>query len=243
MSRDKYSVLLMRDDTRVKRFRFSPLWLKLMLYCFLLLAVAAAGGGYAGFTFWKSNSLLRNELQSLERELRETRLDLERLQNVEKILKSNDPEELQSLFGSITVHPEGDNASQAAPPPPPSINLAKLFKRVDNGEARLDNIILKDDGDGTLKLSFDINNTNQNKALSGNVKLVFLTADGQSHAIDAKEADLSFLIQRYKKIVTSFVIPAGLTQKDIFGLRMTIITSEGDIIFSDTFQIARLMAS
>ena len=35
---NKYTVLIMRDDTQVRRMRFSPFWLKFFLWFLLILA-------------------------------------------------------------------------------------------------------------------------------------------------------------------------------------------------------------
>lgn len=96
---DKYSVLLMRDDSHVRRFRVSPFVLKLALYSVLLLVLATGVSVYAAYTFWSENSVLLDERVGLEKQLLESQVHLERLQNVEKILESNNPEELQSMFG------------------------------------------------------------------------------------------------------------------------------------------------
>lgn len=109
MTDEKYSLLLMRDDCRVRRLRVSPLALRLLTISLVLLPLLAGFGVWAGFSFWQANRALVNQNQSLDRELKEARVELERLSNLESLLRNSDPEELRSLLGS---------AALASPPAP-----------------------------------------------------------------------------------------------------------------------------
>lgn len=111
MTDDKYSLLLMRDDCRVRRLRVSPLALRLLTISLVLLPLLASFGVWAGFSFWQANRALVNQNQSLDRELKEARVELERLSNLESLLRNSDPEELRALLGSAAL------ASPPAPAP------------------------------------------------------------------------------------------------------------------------------
>ncbi len=111
MTDEKYSLLLMRDDCRVRRLRVSPLALRLLTISLVLLPLLAAFGVWAGFSFWQANRALVNQNQTLDRELKEARVELERLSNLESLLRSSDPEELRALLGSAAL------ASPPAPAP------------------------------------------------------------------------------------------------------------------------------
>lgn len=111
MTDEKYSLLLMRDDCRVRRLRVSPLALRLLTISLVLLPLLAGFGVWAGFSFWQANRALVNQNQSLDRELKEARVELERLSNLESLLRNSDPEELRSLLGSAAL------ASPPAPSP------------------------------------------------------------------------------------------------------------------------------
>lgn len=234
---DKYNVLLMRDDSRVRRFRLSAAWLKFFFYFMIILAVIAAGGAYAGWTFWQKNNSLLAERHDLRRQLREANIQLERLQNVEKILQSNDPEELQSLFGTITIESQ-QKEQQAAP----MIDLESLFGSVDLRKAKLSNIALKAVNGNKLRVSCDLNNVDTTSVLSGEVAFALVTHDGEKHDIDGNANDLSFQIQRFKKVVTTFSLPSGINLADVFGLRIMVETDSGETIFSKTYQLSSLMS-
>lgn len=111
MTDEKYSLLLMRDDCRVRRLRVSPLALRLLTVSLVLLPLLAAFGVWAGFSFWQANRALVSQNQSLDRDLKEARVELERLSNLESLLRSSDPEELRALLGSAAL------ASPPAPAP------------------------------------------------------------------------------------------------------------------------------
>lgn len=111
MTDEKYSLLLMRDDCRVRRLRVSPLALRLLTISLVLLPLLAAFGVWAGFSFWQANRALVSQNQSLDRELKEARVELERLSNLESLLRNSDPEELRALLGSAAL------ASPPAPSP------------------------------------------------------------------------------------------------------------------------------
>ncbi len=111
MTDEKYSLLLMRDDCRVRRLRVSPLALRLLTISLVLLPLLAAFGVWAGFSFWQANRALVGQNQTLDRELKEARVELERLSNLESLLRSSDPEELRALLGSAAL------ASPPAPAP------------------------------------------------------------------------------------------------------------------------------
>ncbi|MGJ3523298.1 hypothetical protein ACR4XJ_09710 [Nitratidesulfovibrio sp. D1] len=124
MTDEKYSLLLMRDDCRVRRLRVSPLSLRLLTISLVLLPLLAAFGVWAGFSFWQANRALVGQNQSLDRELKEARVELERLSNLESLLRSSDPEELRALLGSAALASPPVPAPDQAPAKPGDANGA-----------------------------------------------------------------------------------------------------------------------
>lgn len=239
MSKAKYNVLMMRDNTPVRRYRLSPVWLKLGLYALLLLVAVASAGGYFGFEFWKKNQTLTDELTGVERELREARIELERLQNIDQILKSNDPEELQTLLGAPGAPPK---PKAPAVPPPPPLDLSRLLGRIDLQHVRVDNFQAKAPSDRTLQIVFNLNNLQTVDTISGIATMAVLTNDGKEQLPQLNKNDLVFQIQRFKQITTAFKLPAGLDTGDVFGLRLVIKNNSGQVIFSDVFPLANILS-
>ena len=58
--------------------------------------------------------------------------------------------------------------------------------------------------------------------MTGQADFIFVTKDGKSVDAKTNKRDLSFQIQRFKRIQTAFVLPDGLDMKDLFGLRLVI---------------------
>lgn len=232
MSNAKYNVLMMRDNSPVRRYRLSPLWLKTFVYLLLILCVVAAAGGWAGFTFWTENADLKEQLASTQRELRDARIEMERLQNIDSILKSNDPEELQALLGTVS-------SGEKTPPKPakPPVDLRRLFKRVDLQQVGVDNLQAKVAG-SKIRISFNLNNLISSGSISGVVGVSLLTTDGNELRPKVNKDDLEFQIQRFKKIQTAFNIPGKTSMAKVFGIRLSIKNSSGQTLFSETYPLS-----
>lgn len=238
MSKAKYNVLMMRDNSPVKRFRMSPAWLKMALYVLILLVTCAAAGGYFGWTFWRQNQVMADVLSETQRELREARIELERLQNVDKILKSNDPEELQALFGNVIAEPTGNQSVSA---PAPKVNLTSVFKRVDIQQVKVDNLQVKKIG-SKLRLTFNLNNLQTEETVSGRADLELVTNDGKDRSLKINHNDMVFQIQRFKQISTTFSLPSKVEMDDVFGLRLIIKDPAAKVIFSETYPLSYVMS-
>jgi len=241
MSKAKFNVLMMRDNSPVKRFRLSPVWLKFGLYLFLLLIVSAVAGGYFGMRYWEENRSLHEELGSVQRELREARIELERLQNIDKILKSNDPNELQALFGNVVATPAKDRPAPApTPPPPPKVNLSQVFQRVDLQQVKVDNLQAKIMG-SSMRVTFNLNNLQTEESVTGRADLELVTNTGKDADLNLNKNDLVFQIQRFKQISTTFALPASVPASDVFGIRLEIRKPTGQVIFSETYPLSTIM--
>lgn len=235
MVKSKYNVLLMRDDTNVKRYRLSSFWIRLVIYSGILLIIIAAAGGYAGFRFWNENRTLVNENRDLSRDLMEARLELERLENIDQILKSNDPEDLQSLIGSVTAEIESGESQT------PPVNLNDIFEYVDLQQVRVDDLQAKFTNNG-MRVSFHLNNLLQEGTLSGQADLQLLATDGSVVEVKLNKSQLSFQIQHFKRITTNFALPEKYGKNNLFALRLMIKNEQDQIIFSETFPLAHILA-
>jgi len=238
VSDGKFNVIFMRDNSPVRRYRVSPAVIKFAAYSLVLLVLLACGGAVAGYTFWRENAALRQDTTGLERQLREANMELERLQNVDKILKSNDPEELQTLLGSMSPPSAHKSLKDEKSPPAPPIDLKKIFERVDTRQASVENLSLKLSGN-SLSLSFNLNNLLGSEMLSGVARVALVLADGAVVPVPVKEADVSFQIQRFKQISTTIALPKDVASDRIFGMRLMLKNPQGQTIFSETYPSSR----
>lgn len=239
MSDSKFNVIFMRDNSPVRRYRVSPAIIKFGAYGLVFLLILACGGAAGGYTFWRENASLRQDKAGLERQLREANMELERLQNVDKILKSNDPEELQTLLGSMS--PPADRKARKedkTPPPPPAVDLKKIFDRVDARQASVESFVAKLAGE-SMNLTFNLSNLLGADMLTGSAQVSLVLVDGVLIPVTVKEADMSFSIQRFKQISTSFALPKDTPPDRLFGLRLILKSPQGQTIFSETYPLPR----
>ncbi|WP_027178917.1 hypothetical protein [Maridesulfovibrio bastinii] len=230
MSKTKYNVLFMRDDDTVKRYRLSPVLLKFFLWFLIVMIACAGGGAWAGYTFWKSNKELKKDKITLRQELNKSAVQLERLQNVNKILDSYDPNELQSLLTAVPLE-------EKKVEPKSRLNLSKLLNYKNLMRAGVENIKLRKSGNG-LALSLDLNNLQTSSSLNGLIGLELVLNDGEVAKVKSNHDDLSFQIQRFKVVRTRFPFPGDVDLKDIYGLRLKINTSDHELIFSEVYPIS-----
>lgn len=235
MSDSKYSVLFMRDDRDVTRYRVSPFWLKMFVCSQIFLLLCAAGGIYMGVRGFKVNADLQSEKKGLEQRLVDAEVRLERLGNMEKILESYDPTELQSLLSAAT-------SEAAQPEEREEVNLNKIFVRTDTRQVGIENMQARLAG-RKLSVSFELNNLQASKSMAGQADFVYLTKGGKVEDAETNKDDLSFQIQRFKRIQTTFLLPEGMDQKDLFGLRLEIRGKDGDVIFAETYPFYHILAS
>jgi len=234
MGSTKYNVLFMRDDDTVKRYRLSPFWLRMLFWFVLLLAVCACGGAWAGYTFWNQNTQLRHDKIQLQKSINEASVQLERLENVNKILDSYDPAELQSLLAAVPLE------EKKVEPGTPAINLNKLLFYKNLMRAGVENVKLRKSG-RSLALSFDLNNLQTASALSGVARVELIENNGQGISMKANRNDMSFHIQRFKVVRTRLALPSGLSIKDLYGIRLMITTNKDETIFSEVYPLSRVL--
>lgn len=234
MSDSKYSVLFMRDDRDVTRYRVSPFWLKMFIFTQVFLFLCAAGGIYMGVRGFKVNANLQGENKGLEQRLVDAEVRLERLGNMEKILQSYDPAELQSLLSAATSEVEQKQEV-------PEIDLNKVFVRVDTRQVGVENLQAKITK-RKVSVSFELNNLQSAKAVNGQADIQLIKKDGSPVAVKLKKSDLAFQIQRFKRIQTTFVLPDGLDQKGLFGMRLEIKGKGGDVIFAETYPLYHIVS-
>ncbi|MUM77938.1 hypothetical protein GKC30_09860 [Pseudodesulfovibrio sp. F-1] len=234
MSNSKYSVLFMRDDRDVTRYRVSPFWLKMFIFVQIFLLLCATGGIFMGVRGVKRNVDLRTENKSLEQRLVDAEVRLERLGNMEKILQSYDPAELQSLLAAATSELEREKEGEA-------VDLNRIFTRVDTQMVSVENLQARV-ASRKMTVSFDLNNLQSARAAAGQATLALVKKDGGTLMAKTNASDLGFQIQRFKRIQTTFSLPDGVEQKDVFGLRLEIKGSDGEVVFAETYPLYHILA-
>ncbi len=229
----KYSILLLKDNAGVRRFRVhSSLLLCVAVLLGALFAVAACGG-YAGYIFWQHNGKLIAENTTLQKNIRDLTIDLKRLENVEKILNANDPEELQALLDTTA----GKDAPRLSPP----IDLSTLLHVVDMQMVKVNNVSASLQGKQEIQLQFDLNSQTADRMLQGSITVALISKQGQTQpATVSNPEEMSYSISRYKKVTANLQIPPPMSVEDIYALAITI-SANGDTVFHDTIPLHSLL--
>lgn len=228
---DKLSLIIMRDDSRVRRYRVRVSWFRFFLYAQAVLLLAAVVGAYGGFTYWTKNMGLKQTNLALREDVSEMQMQLERLQNIEEILKTNDPEEIQALFSSVTR----EKHSIAQQP----VDLQEIFIAKDLQMAAVSNLQLRKSGDA-LRLSFELNNLGEG-VLSGRTLIYYVARDASVIQAQGDESELSFEIQRFRRVNSILHLPSGVNLEDIFALRVVVTDAAGESVFIQTYPVVNIL--
>lgn len=220
-----YSVLFMRDDTDVKSFRVSPGRLRTLLWvcgCAGVLVVVGLMLGTHSFVGYRS---LLAEKRALEMRLADIQVEMERAGNIEMMQKSMGDKGGEKGGGKGG----GEASSQVSAPTQAG---GRAFARVGSGSIAVENIRTSVAG-SSLHATFDLNNR-AGEALSGEVHLLLLKTDGTLQELEWPAQDLTFQIQRFKRIATSAKLPEGVARRDVLGLRVEIMNSSGEMLLGET---------
>lgn len=96
---------------------------------------------------------------------------------------------------------------------------------VDNGFARVENLVARRVGSRSLRISFDLFNAGQVPQLSGHTTFELIKSDGQSVAL-AAHGDTTYRINRLKKIVGNPTLPADVTDTTGANVRISIFADK-----------------
>lgn len=225
MPNRSYSVLFMRDDADVKTLRVSPKRLKLLLWTLAGAAVVVFVLLVLGLRSFVGYRTLVSERRDLEVKLAEAQVSLERLGNLDKL-----------QHGAPAKADKPDAKADARPDARTDKSGHRAFQRQDKGTIAVDNLRGQLSG-STLTISFDLNNRAQGSA-AGAITLLLLKSDGSLTELEASNpADLTYQIQRFKRISASARVPEKTIRKEALGLRMEIKNSDGELILGETYAL------
>ena len=255
---NKYTVLLMRDDTPVRRLRFSPFWLKFFGWTLFFLVVIASAGSWGTYYFWQKERALDAHLVQLERNNSDLSIKLERLQNMETLIGASESTPLDPVLdtGPTEATPRDESApggvhlndlpalvdaSANATAPEDAVNATEpAGENFTNSTApenaepvvKLENINLRANSSKTLRLSISFVNTT-GKSIRGYASLSLVTPEGVQ-AVTIPADDLDFQMARMKRATTTFPLPEGVNMDDVEAVRITVFVDEVEILSQDT---------
>lgn len=244
----KLNVIWFKDEQPAKRLRLHPGWMRAVTYFLVLAVLGAAGGGFSAYQFWKRSQEAQTERREVEKRLSEALLKLERLQNIENLLKTSDPTELSQLLAGLGLEMQASKAQPAkavaakdAKTPvqdrPAGFDLAEVMGKVDLGQVSVENFRARLDAKG-VQYAFDLSNL-QPPALSGNGQLFAVARDGNVAPMQTGKDDLGFSIQRFKQVQAVASLPKGADPGNLFAVRLVLNNAMGKTIFSETYPLEK----
>ncbi|SBW05117.1 hypothetical protein KL86DPRO_20432 [uncultured delta proteobacterium] len=111
-----YSILFLKDDSKVVRFRLKPFWIKFLALVFIVFSGASGTAGYAAHYYWKKYQVLQHERTELAEKLGENRRQLGRFAGVERIKEATMPRSTMTGVTAIAAGPEGANGNGVESP-------------------------------------------------------------------------------------------------------------------------------
>ncbi len=250
---NKYTVLIMRDDTQVRRMRFSPFWLKFFLWFLLILAAIAGAGSWGSYYFWEKGRAQETRLVQLERQNADLGIKLERLQNMETLIGASESTPLDPVLdtGPTAATPTEDKTLSGVGPGdlPVLVDVAGNATATGNATAlegpvlanatasdgedpvKLENINLRANSNKTLRLGVSFVNTT-GKPVRGYASLTLLTPAGEVPATVPAD-DLDFQMARMKRATTTFPLPEGVSMDDVEAVRINVFVDEVEIFTQD----------
>lgn len=107
-----YSILFLRDDSGVVRFRLKPFWIKFLAVVFVIFSGTSGAAGYAAHYYWKRYNTIKQEYSGMEARLGESSRKLAAYSSVEMI-KESQPR--SSMTGVASLAPNGGQEAGPAP--------------------------------------------------------------------------------------------------------------------------------
>ena len=250
---NKYTVLVMRDDTQVRRMRFSPFWLKFFCWFLFILVLVAGAGSWGVYYFWEKGRAQETRLAQLERQNADLGIKLERLQNMETLIGASESTPLDPVLdtGPTATTPTEDRALNGVGPGdlPALVDVsgnatatgnATAAKALDSDNAtspdgeepvKLENVNLRANSSKTLRLGISFVNTT-GKSIRGYASLTLLTASGEVPATVPSD-DLDFQMTRMKRATTTFPLPEGVNMDDVQAVRINVFVDETEVLSQD----------
>lgn len=226
----KYNIILMRDDTSVKRFRLRPFWLKFFIIGFIFLFCSTIASGYIAYVLYEEKKAISRSHKNNEEMLSEARRELQRLQNVEKILKNYNEIDQSSLLAGSRQKEETKSV----------VDLSGMFGLVDTGIVGISNVQARFIRD-KMRVQFEINNLQSEGTVSGRVFLSLIRQDGLEVDLGLEDGDLDFAIARFKNVDVNFDFPETVNEDSLFALRVVARDSNGNEVYAETFPLSHII--
>lgn len=244
----KVDILILRDNAGVRRFRIPGALLRAMWLAPLVLLLFFGAALAVAYHLRQDNIALARRFEAMRGELDTAGERLLHLENIEKILRTKDVTELETLIGSYNADNPGwwkprsedrkEQTGEARDRETSRPDLAKLLARVDANQAGIDNLRAKIENK-KLQLNFDLSNVTPQTGLVGRAEVALVTNDAALIPLKGEKEELGFQIQRFKQIAASLPLPPKAESKEIYGIRLSIVDPGGKVVFSQVYPLPK----
>lgn len=231
--KSSYDLLLISEHAPVRRIRLHRFWVRLLVLLLLAMTAGIAGAGYVAVHSLNAMQALKERNVDLEQRLDQSRVRLDRLQNVEKMLDSYDP----GVVGPLVKQPAAPlmQADQEAP----TIDLTAIFQDLDLARISIKNMQAGME-EHHVELSFEINNLEENETAKGAFSYAVITRDGRVIEV-VNQGGEGFQIKYFKRIKTKLILPEGIDSGQLFGVQLTVNDTTGATLFRETYPLTRIL--
>lgn len=237
MKSNRYYVIFMRDDTSVRSFRLSPLWIKLLFIFFLLLIIISMTGTYYSVVFFQEKKQAASLYQLKVESFEQMKKGLERLQNVEIILENYNEFELRSFL----MNQQQQRREQVTEIPATDVDLRLILDPVDMDIVGVSNVRVSFVHKSRMRVQMEVNNMQGKGNVSGAVSLCLIMNNGEIMDLDLEGSDLRYSIARFRTMDNTFDLPGSLGKESIFALQVTAKNDENNTVYSRAFPISSIL--
>ncbi|MDR0466331.1 MAG: hypothetical protein LBH94_03125 [Deltaproteobacteria bacterium] len=249
---DRYSLLLMRDNSRAYRWRIGLRLFRAMCCTIILMPLLLFGACWVIWLLYQDNAAVQSQLRHLEEENQTLSSMIKRLSNLEQLLDMSENAKLSALKNQqaklraaeqsappLEVPPpenpkdqnQGDAISLDALPPPSSANPTVDLKCVG-----IENFLARRQA-GNLRISLDLHNILQKSQIGGYVSCTLKSATGEIIALDIPRDVAAFRISRFKRFVFSPTLPAAQRNTAAPTLVLEITLEERGVVYRNEYLV------
>ncbi|MDR2695242.1 MAG: hypothetical protein LBC79_02530 [Deltaproteobacteria bacterium] len=250
---ETYSLLLMRDDGRTRRWRIGLRFFRALCLTVVLLPLLLGGAGWLAWILYEDNMALNVRLRQLEQENKTVGAALKRLANLELLLDMPDNARLSALQSQQTMLRAAEQSTPPTEVPPPenikdqnqgdAISLeaaapvqAPSFPTVDLRLIGVENVHARRLGN-SLRITLDLLNSQQKNQLAGYVSCTVQGTDSESFLLEIPKDIASFRINRFKRAVFAPVLPAAARSLPALTVLIEITLEDRGVAFRSEYPV------
>lgn len=241
---ERLNIVFMRDNGPRRSLRVRRNHFYLALAFFGVLPFICGFLAWACWHLWQGNLLLLQNVEKFEADYQAAESRAERLENLEALLEEENVSARETLLrrlasgsaqAELKLGPENEQERAQATEGPGH----EEFPVIDSGKIKVGNVTARAIRGNRIRISLDLQNVNPETVLSGDVKAILVTPDGEEKNLVFMPEDVgNFRINRFKRSVMTARVPNGASLADA-QIVIEVRNPEGGELFRNIYQIVR----